>query len=430
MGELHALVCRAAPFADLSRAQLENVLDMLAGRYPSDAFAELRPRIVWDRSAGTIRACVSGARRLSGGRHQRRASDPRPRPLRRLPRRRAAAGWASLDEEMVYVRRAAGQTFLVSSAPFDLADRGDFTRDRVLVTPAPGLLSGAVPFWKGEGVGRPYELGVEKRIGAALARSSRRSATRRQAGTPAGRSTCSTSGAAANSARLPRAGHQADATGAEVAARPVSTGRVVVERFPRRRSATGAGPAAILDAVRGAGCTLPGRWQLAKPGLQRLRSGSRRRSRSGPWTTGSALHFPDARRGGRAALRPAPSSRPGLDLPAEVDGASAGLRGGGASPGRKTGALRRPLKPPDERLATCAADSPPAPARAAGRRSGSSGPDTSAEGPVAARVSRARVRPRCSLIVAGAGDLDDSRVPPGRLRPSPPRCAASSCRRA
>src|SRR5581483_1940597 len=55
VGELHDLVRGAYPFADLSRQQLENVLDMLAGRYPSDEFAELKPRIVWDRTGGTIR---------------------------------------------------------------------------------------------------------------------------------------------------------------------------------------------------------------------------------------------------------------------------------------------------------------------------------------------------------------------------------------
>src|SRR5205823_1383504 len=64
VAELHDLVRRAYPFAELSRAQLENVLDMLAGRYPSDEFAELRPRIVWDRTGGVIRA-REGARRLA-----------------------------------------------------------------------------------------------------------------------------------------------------------------------------------------------------------------------------------------------------------------------------------------------------------------------------------------------------------------------------
>src|SRR5207237_8542301 len=65
VAELHRLVRRAYPFADLSRVQLENVLDMLAGRYPSDEFAELRPRVIWDRTAGVVRR-RQGARRLAG----------------------------------------------------------------------------------------------------------------------------------------------------------------------------------------------------------------------------------------------------------------------------------------------------------------------------------------------------------------------------
>src|SRR5207248_9427216 len=68
--ELHELVRRAYPFADLSRAQLENVLDMLAGRYPSDEFAELRPRIIWDRTAGVVRG-RPGARRLARSEERR-----------------------------------------------------------------------------------------------------------------------------------------------------------------------------------------------------------------------------------------------------------------------------------------------------------------------------------------------------------------------
>ena len=60
--DLHDLARRAWPFRDLSRQQLENVLDMLAGRYPSEEFAELRPRITWDRVAGVLRG-REGARR-------------------------------------------------------------------------------------------------------------------------------------------------------------------------------------------------------------------------------------------------------------------------------------------------------------------------------------------------------------------------------
>ena len=155
VGALHALVRRAAPYAELSRAQLENVLDMLAGRYPSDAFAELRPRIVWDRSAGTLRA-RDGARRLA-------VTNAGTIPDRGLFGVFLVGGGGrvgELDEEMVYEARA-GQTFLLGASTWRIEE---ITRDRVLVSPAPGL-PGAVPFWKGEGVGRPYELG--RRIGAA-----------------------------------------------------------------------------------------------------------------------------------------------------------------------------------------------------------------------------------------------------------------------
>ena len=86
--ELHALVRGAYPFADLSRVQLENVLDMLAGRYPSDEFAELRPRIVWDRDGRHDSRPRRGA---PAGRHER-GHDPGPRPLRRPPRRRRRPG--------------------------------------------------------------------------------------------------------------------------------------------------------------------------------------------------------------------------------------------------------------------------------------------------------------------------------------------------
>ncbi len=157
--DLHELVIRAYPFADLSRAQLENVLDMLSGRYPSDEFAELRPRIVWDRTAGTIRG-RDGVRRIAvtnGG------TIP-DRGLFGVFQVTDAGGGGGrvgeLDEEMVYEARE-GQTFLLGASTWRIAE---ITRDRVLVTPAPGV-PGAVPFWKGEGIGRPYELG--EKIGRA-----------------------------------------------------------------------------------------------------------------------------------------------------------------------------------------------------------------------------------------------------------------------
>ncbi len=149
IGELHALVRSAYPFADLSRAQLENVLDMLAGRYPSDEFAELRPRIVWDRAAGMLRG-RSGARRLA----VTNAGTIPDRGLFGVHLVEGGGRVGELDEEMVYEARA-GQTFLLGASTWRIEE---ITRDRVLVSPAPGV-PGAVPFWKGEGVGRPYELG-------------------------------------------------------------------------------------------------------------------------------------------------------------------------------------------------------------------------------------------------------------------------------
>ena len=151
--ELYALVTSTHSYAELSRPLLENVLDMLDGRYPSQEFAELRARIVWDRVGGTIRA-RKGARQLA-------ITNAGTIPDRGLfsvvlPDGRRVG---ELDEEMVYEARA-GQTFLLGASTWRIEEIG---RDRVIVTPAPGA-PGAVPFWKGDGVGRPKELG--KAIGA------------------------------------------------------------------------------------------------------------------------------------------------------------------------------------------------------------------------------------------------------------------------
>src|SRR5256714_1917468 len=149
VSDLHQLVRGAYPFADLSRPQLENVLDMLAGRYPSDEFAELRPRIVWDRTAGVVRG-RQGARRLA----VTNAGTIPDRGLFGVHLVNGGGRVGELDEEMVYEARA-GQTFLLGASSWRIEE---ITRDRVLVSPAPGV-PGAVPVWKGEGVGRPYELG-------------------------------------------------------------------------------------------------------------------------------------------------------------------------------------------------------------------------------------------------------------------------------
>src|SRR3954449_5348516 len=150
VGQLHQLVRRAYPFAEVSRVQLENVLDMLAGRYPSDEFAELRPRIVWDRTANVVRG-RPGARRLA-------VTNAGTIPDRGLFAVQLVGGGGrvgELDEEMVYEARA-GQVIQLGASTWRIEE---ITRDRVLVSPAPGI-PGAVPFWKGEGVGRPVELGV------------------------------------------------------------------------------------------------------------------------------------------------------------------------------------------------------------------------------------------------------------------------------
>jgi ATP-dependent Lhr-like helicase len=146
---LHETIRRAYPFAELTRELLDSVLDMLDGRYPSEEFAELRPRIVWDRVEDTIRA-RRGALQLA----VTNAGTIPDRGLYgvHLPDGRRVG---ELDEEMVYEARP-GQTFLLGASAWRIEE---ITRDRVIVTPAPGA-PGAVPFWKGEGIGRPKELGV------------------------------------------------------------------------------------------------------------------------------------------------------------------------------------------------------------------------------------------------------------------------------
>ncbi|MGP8240606.1 MAG: helicase-related protein, partial [Solirubrobacteraceae bacterium] len=146
--DLYALVTSTHSYAELSRELLENVLDMLDGRYPSQEFGELRARIVWDRVAGRIRA-RKGSRQLAIA----NAGTIPDRGLYAvtLPDGRRVG---ELDEEMVYEARP-GQAFLLGASTWRIEEIG---RDRVIVTPAPGA-PGAVPFWKGDSVGRPKELG-------------------------------------------------------------------------------------------------------------------------------------------------------------------------------------------------------------------------------------------------------------------------------
>src|SRR4029077_5584899 len=155
VGDLARVVRRAAPFSELSDDVLHAVLDLLSGRYPSTEFAELRPRIVWDRRTNTLTA-RPGAKRLavtSGG---------------TIPDRGLYGVFlpdgvrvGELDEEMVYESRP-GETFALGASTWRIED---ITHDRVIVTPAPGEPA-KIPFWKGEGPGRPIELG--RALGATV----------------------------------------------------------------------------------------------------------------------------------------------------------------------------------------------------------------------------------------------------------------------
>jgi ATP-dependent helicase Lhr and Lhr-like helicase len=150
-------LCRqAAPFAELPRASFDGVLELLAGRYPSDEFSELRPRITWDRVSGEVSA-RAGAKRIaivSGGTIPDQGLygvflSASEKPVR----------VGELDEEMVFESRA-GEVFLLGASSWHI---DEITHDRVLVSPAPGQ-PGKMPFWRGGGPGRPVELG--RKIGA------------------------------------------------------------------------------------------------------------------------------------------------------------------------------------------------------------------------------------------------------------------------
>ncbi|HEU4910690.1 MAG TPA: DEAD/DEAH box helicase, partial [Actinomycetes bacterium] len=147
---MYDVVRRAAPYASLPRSAFESVLDMLAGRYPSDEFAELRPRLVWDRVGGTLTG-RPGAQRLavtSGG----TIPDRGLFGVFLVGEKQSRVG--ELDEEMVYESRV-GDVFTLGSTSWRIED---ITHDRVLVTPAPGQ-PGRLPFWHGDALGRPVELG-------------------------------------------------------------------------------------------------------------------------------------------------------------------------------------------------------------------------------------------------------------------------------
>ncbi|HEV3360158.1 MAG TPA: ATP-dependent helicase [Pseudonocardiaceae bacterium] len=151
--ELAAVVRRAAPFAGLPDSAFYAVLDMLAGRYPSAEFAELRPRITWDRVSGELKG-RPGAQRLavtSGGTIPDRGLFTVTTPP---DERGHGSRVGELDEEMVYESRV-GDVFLLGTSSWKVED---ITHDRVIVTPAPGQAA-RMPFWHGDAPGRPLELG-------------------------------------------------------------------------------------------------------------------------------------------------------------------------------------------------------------------------------------------------------------------------------
>ncbi|HEY6912022.1 MAG TPA: DEAD/DEAH box helicase [Myxococcales bacterium] len=171
--DVFSLARRAAPFADLPRASFEGVLDMLSGRYPSDEFAELRPRLTWDRIAGTLRA-REGAARVA-------VANAGTIPDRGLYGVFLATGdgkqrrVGELDEEMVFESRE-GDVFVLGASSWRIEE---ITQDKVMVSPAPGQ-PGKMPFWHGDRPGRPLEFGMHVgRLSRELSRAPKARALQR-----------------------------------------------------------------------------------------------------------------------------------------------------------------------------------------------------------------------------------------------------------
>ena len=355
--ELFALVRRAAPFASLPRSAYDATLDLLRGRYPSDEFAELRPRIVWDRVAGTLTG-RPGAQRLavtSGG---------------TIPDRglfgvflvgEKASRVGELDEEMVYESRV-GDVFALGATSWRIED---ITHDRVLVSPAPGQ-PGRLPFWKGDQLGRPAELGAAigaftRELGALGPRRTRWRAAATPGSTTGPPTTwCRSS---TSSARRP------------ACCPPTARAGRAVPRRARRLAARG--PLAVRRA--GARAVGAGDRRPAGRALRHRRPGAARRRRH------RAAHPRD---------RPGPARRRGRGLRARRD------RGHRHHRGRRLGAVRLPL--PRVRGPGAAAAAPrPGPPLAAVAAAPALGPAARGRLEVPVLPDRARGGPR---------------VPPGRLR--------------
>ena len=383
--ELHELARRAYPFAELSRAQLENVLDMLAGRYPSDEFAELRPRIVWDRTGGTIRG-RTGARRLA----VTNAGTIPDRGLFGVFLVDGGGRVGELDEEMVYEARE-GQTFVLGASTWRIED---ITRDQVLVSPAPGV-PGIAPFWKGEGVGRPAELG--EKIGRTLARARR---TRGRRGDRAGRGRVR-----ARRARGSEPRHVPARSGVRDRCRPVRPDdrRRALPRRDRRLArlhplaVRRPRPRAVVDGAAGPGSATHSPSTCSRSGR----------------TTGSRSTFPDA---DTPPPRRGPPARAGRD------------RGAPPRRARAVGAVR--LAVPGERGACAPHPAPSTGAAHAALAAAAEGAEPAAgRAPLPAVPDRARDLSRgasrtSSTCLRCAGSCAGSRPassPSPRSRPSRPR---------
>ena len=351
--ELHDMVRRAYPFAELDRKLLDNVLDMLDGRYPSEEFAELRPRIVWDRVQDVIRA-RQGARQLA-------ITNAGTIPDRglfgvHLPDGRRVG---ELDEEMVYEARA-GQTFMLGASTWRIEE---ITRDRVLVTPAPGA-PGAIPFWRGDMVGRPAELGQALGEFARTAVDKEPAALATEYGLD--------ERAANNLVTYLR--EQREAT------RVVPSDQtIVVERF---RDEIGDWRLCVLSPYGG---RVHAAWGLALAARIRDEFGL---EADAIWSDdGIVVHLPDADEPPSAELVHGPAGR-------------------GGGPGRARAGELRPVRRPLPRERGARAAPPP---RLSGQAHAALA--AAAEGAVAAR-GREALRP----VPDHARDV--SRVPPGRVRPA------------
>ena len=254
--EVERLVTATEPFHDLSREQLENVLDMLDGRYPSDRFAELRPRIVWDRTDGHD---ARPQRRPPAGRHQRR-HDPRPRPLRRPPARRPPGRRARRGDGL---RGAPGPD--LPARRDDLADRGDHPRpgDR---HPGPRRCPAPSPSGRATGsAARPSWAGRSAPSPARRSRASPRSWPPSTTSTAAPPRTSSPT--CASSRRRPASSPPTRRSSSSASA---------------TRSATGASASSRPSA---AASTPPGAWRW---GRRSATSATSRPTRSGPTTASSS----------------------------------------------------------------------------------------------------------------------------------------------